>query len=208
MRPRDMERMKWNRHIKQWSFKDIPQARVYSQRQNIIHGAHVINSTSHDEIVYLQHPPESAYNNRFININPTKNFRRRVLRTDPISGTNSSYWGQIGNYIQISAKPRAIHITFQNKTIPDRALNILVSRIIEHTRANDIINPRLLYTYKQKGKKILSMIFNAQQLRTNSTENLKRVIQKALRRSRHFILKQDNPGGTFHNVLREDNVLI
>ena len=158
--------------------------------------------------MYLQHLPESAYDNRFININPTKNFRRRVLRTDPISGTNSSYWGQIGNYIQISAKPRAIHITFQNKTIPDRALNILVSRIIEHTRANDIINPRLLYTYKQKGKKILSMIFNAQQLRTSSTENLKRAIQKALRRSRHFILKQDNPGGTFHNVLREDNVLI
>ena len=208
MHPRDMARMKWNRQIRQWSVKDEPQARVYSQRENILHGAHVINSTSHDEIVYLQPPPESAYDNRFININPRTEFRRRVLRTDPISGTNSSFWGQIGNYIHISAKPRAIHITFLNKTIPDRALNILISRIIEHTRSNDIINPRLLYTYKLKGKKILSMIFNAQQLRTSSTENLKRVIQKALRRSRHFLLKQDNPGGVFHKVLQEDNVLI
>ena len=188
--------------------QDEPQARVYSERANIIHGSHVINSTSHDEIVYLQHPPESAYNNRFININPTRNFRRKVMRADPISGSISSFWGQIGNYIHISAKPRAIHITFQNKTIPDRALNILVSRIIEHTRANDNINPRLLYTYQQKGKKILSMIYNAQQLRTSTTVNLKRVIQKALRRSRHFILKQDNPGGVFHTVLQEDNVLI
>jgi len=133
MDARDMERMKWNRHIKQWSIKDEPQARVYSQRANLVHGAHRINSTSHDEIVYLQPPPESVYNNRFININPTRDFRRRVLRTDPVSGTNSSFWGQIGNYIHISAKPRAIHMTFQNQTIPDRALNILISRIIEHT---------------------------------------------------------------------------
>ena len=207
--PDDMNRVRWNRHTQNFTIVQArPPARVFNQRPNMIHGQHQIQSTAYNEIVYRQPPPKAAYNNRFFKMNPVNVFQRSVEDTDPISGTHSAFWGTIGKYIQIGAKPRAIHINFVTKSIPDRALKILVTRIMEHTHSNQVLNPRLLVVFKRKGKKVISMILNAHQLRNTDSDRLTTLMKRAMRNSKHFILKQDNPGGHFHDLIERDEILV
>lgn len=207
--PDDMHRVQWNRHTQNFTIvNQRPPARVFNVRPNMIHGQHKIHSTAYNEIVYQQPPPKTAYNNRFFKMNPNNVFRRSVEDTDPITGTHSAFWGTIGKYIQVAAKPRAIHITFVSKQLPDRALKILVTRVIEHTHSNQVLNPRLLVVYKRKGKKIISMLLNAHQLRNSNSDRIFSVIRRAMRNSKHFILKQDNPGGHFHEIIKHDQILV
>ena len=79
---------------------------------------------------------------------------------------------------------------------------------MEHTHSNQVLNPRLLVVFKRKGKKIISMLMNAHQLRTTDSDNLIRIVKRAMRNSQHFILKQDNPGGHFHNLIKDDDILL
>jgi hypothetical protein len=116
-------------------------------------------------------------------------------------------WGQLGEFIQISAKRSAIHIMIKSKKIPEKAIQILLSRIIEHAQSNQVVNPRLLSVQQKGNKKLLSMMLNADQLRTSDIRNLTRIFQKGMARSRHFILKQDSSGGLMHDRISQDNLL-
>ena len=102
----------------------------------------------------------------------------------------------MGEYVHIGSTRTAIHIKILNKRMPDRIFDLLASRILEHVRANDVLNPRLLRFMKRGGKRVLSMLMNQNQLRTSTDAQLKRVLIKAIRTSDHIVLKQANHGGS------------
>jgi hypothetical protein len=211
---REASRYRWNRFTRNFTVKQERNVRVYRQRRensrrNMITGSYVIGGgdQNYEEIVFLQEPHGKAYNNRFLNINPVRRFERNFRATDPISAAHSHLWGQLGEFIQISAQKSAIHIRILSKKIPDKAIQILLSRIIEHTQSNQVINPRLLSVQKKNNKKLVSMLMNADQLRTSDIQNLTRIFQRGMARSRHFILKQDSSGGRFHERISQDSLL-
>jgi hypothetical protein len=209
MRGNDMRRLKWNRFTKQFTLEsNIHHPRTFHIKPTMIRGSYTIPDNSYQEVVYVQPPPVSAYNNRFLNINPAAQFIRHTKQTDPLHGAHSHYWTKLGDYVQISAQPRAIHIRFLKRKIPDKAINILISRIIEHAQSNQVINPRLLNVQTRGGKKILSMMLNANQLRTGTADHIASIFRRGLKRSQHFILKQDNRGGVLHDRVSNDDVLM
>jgi hypothetical protein len=209
---RQAQRYKWNRFTRNFTVKQEGNVRVYRQRnenllRNMVTGSHVIGDQNYEEIVFLHEPGGRAYNNRFLNINPTRRFERTFRATDPISAVHSHMWGQLGDFIQISAKRSAIHIRILSKKIPEKAVQILLSRIIEHAQSNQVVNPRLLSVQQKGNKKLLSMMLNADQLRTSDIQNLTRIFQRGMARSLHFILKQDSSGGRFHERISQDMLL-
>jgi hypothetical protein len=209
MRGRDIDRFRWNRFARRFTLEsshDNP--RTYHRRPTVIHGSYTIPDSSYQEIVYVQPPPDSAYNNRFLNINPTAKFIRHSKRTDPIHGAKSHYWTRLGEFVQISAQPRAIHIRFLKRNIPDKAIRILVTRLIEHAQSNQVLNPRLFNVQKRGRKKILSMMLNTNQFLTETTDRITSIFRQGLKRSQHFILRQDTTGGILHDRISNDDLLM
>jgi hypothetical protein len=209
IRPNDMRRFKWNRFTRNFRLEGHSRPpRVFNKHAIIINGSYRIPDSAYEEVVYLDGPPDSAYNNRFLNINPTQRFIKKFKQTDPLHGSYSHQWGRLGEYIEITARPTVIHIRFLKKDIPDRAIEILISRVVEHAQSNQVINPRLLNVQQRGTKKILSMMLNAHQLRTSTTDRLKDVFRKGMKKSRHFLIKQDSPGGVFHDRIENDELLV
>ena len=209
MRGNDMRRLRWNRFTKQFTLASaVRHPRTFHIKPTMIRGSYTIPDNSYQEVVYVQPPPSSAYNNRFLNMDPAAQFIRQTKQTDPLHGAHSHFWTKLGEYVQISAQPHAIHFRFRKRKIPDKAINILISRIIEHAQSNQVIKPRLLNVQTRGGKKILSMMLDANQLRTGTADSIEEIFRRGLRRSKHFILKQDSAGGVLHNRVSNDNVLM
>ena len=205
----DPRNLQYHRFIKQVSINPRnPPQRTYHVQPTMIHGSYHIPDSAYEEIVYVQPPPRGAYNNRFLNINPTSRFVNKFKNTDPIHGSHSHYWSKLGDYVQISAKARSIHIRFLKKNIPEKAIQILIARLVEHTQSNQIVNPRLLNVQKRGKKKVLSMMLDANQLRTGDDDYIANVFRNGMKRSMHFILKQDNVGGIFHDRISNDDILL
>jgi len=205
----ERRRLRWHERTKSFTIEGShARPRTFYRKATMIQGSYRIPDSAYREVVYVQPPPRSAYNNRFLNINPSDRFVHNFRRSDPISGTHSHYWSKLGDYVHISAQTRSIHIRFQKKTIPARAIKILISRLIEHAHSNQVLNPRLFNVQTRGGKRILSKMIGSDEFQTADSDYISRVFRKGMKLSKHFILKQDNVGGIFHDRVSNDDLLL
>ncbi len=157
-----------------------------------------------EELVYVKEPDRREQN--FMRLDPRLRFEQNFRLTDPISSGSQHQWGRMGDYVSVVAKPLAIHMRIKRK-LSERAMKLLLTRILEHAKEKTAKNPRLVSVHSKGRKKLVKAVFNTQQLLGMRYSALMKKFKKVLKSSKHLILRQDSVGGKLHERVANDDLL-